>query len=308
MTPPTIFEPGRSVNLGPCCRPASADSLVPHPPSGDPAPARGHAGFPRALTGALLFAALCPLALGEEPRARTTNLVVAVDLRPAFTNWGLPLRLQGGRGTCSVFTMAGAIEYALAQPRQHGPVVSVEFLNWASNDATANTHDGGFFSDLWTGYSAHGVCPETDLPYQADYDPKLRPDEAAVKRAKELAKAELRLHWIKPWDVRTGLTPAHFLELRRVLSQRWPVAGGFRWPKREQWQDGVLRMVPPADVFDGHSVLLVGFRDDAGQPGGGVFLIRNSGGGAHDAALPYEYVRAYMNDALWIEPAPPESQ
>jgi hypothetical protein len=31
------------------------------------------------------------------------------------------------------------------------------------------------------------------------------------------------------------------------------------------------------------------------------FLIRNSGGGAHDGAMSFEYVRAYMNDALWID-------
>lgn len=268
-----------------------------------PAWARSSMG---ALLLALALAKSPATGLGAEPAARATNVVAAIDLRPAFTNWGLPLRLQGDRGTCSVFTMAGAIECALAQPQpqRHGLVVSVEFLNWASNAATANEFDGGFFSDLWAGYLAHGVCPEADLPYRPNYDPKLEPDEQARQRAKALSRPELRLHWIKPWDARTDLTEAQFQELRQTLLQRWPVAGGFRWPKREHWEGNVLRMVPPEDVFDGHSVLLVGFKDDATQPGGGVFLIRNSGGGAHDAALPYDYVRAYMNDALWIDPAP----
>jgi C1A family cysteine protease len=58
-------------------------------------------------------------------------------------------------------------------------------------------------------------------------------------------------------------------------------------------------MCPPEDVFDGHSVLLVGYKDDATQPGG-VFIIHNSGGGSREGYLPYEYVRAYMNDAAWI--------
>ena len=66
----------------------------------------------------------------------------------------------------------------------------------------------------------------------------------------------------------------------------------------------VLQMVPAAEVFDGHSVLLVGFKDDPAQPGGGVFLIRNSGGGVHDGSMPYQYACAYVNDAAWIEPAP----
>jgi len=53
-------------------------------------------------------------------------------------------------------------------------------------------------------------------------------------------------------------------------------------------------------VFDGHSVLIVGYRDDAQQPGGGLFLVRNSGGDGSDGALSYAYVQDYMNDAAWI--------
>ncbi len=53
--------------------------------------------------------------------------------------------------------------------------------------------------------------------------------------------------------------------------------------------------------MDGHSVLLVGYRDDKTQPGGGVFLIRNSAGPSRDGMMTYEYVRAYLNDAAWID-------
>ena len=34
---------------------------------------------------------------------------------------------------------------------------------------------------------------------------------------------------------------------------------------------------------------------------GGVFLVRNSSKGPRNGAMSYEYVRAYMNDALWID-------
>ena len=60
----------------------------------------------------------------------------SIDLRPVFANWGLPVRLQGGRGTCSVFTVTSALEYALASQQRHGTPVSVEDLNWAANQAT----------------------------------------------------------------------------------------------------------------------------------------------------------------------------
>jgi hypothetical protein len=251
----------------------------------------------------LLLAGFGALALGAERAAPLADDATAVDLRAAFTNWGLTQRFQGARGTCSVFTLTGALEYALARQRGQGAVLSVEFLNWASNAATANSSDGGFFSDLWAGFAAYGICPETDWPYHRSFDPKLQPDTAVLQRAEALRKTGLRLDWIKPWNVRTGLTDQQFQGLKRVLRQRWPVCGGFRWPRAERWAEGVLQMAPPDRVFDGHSVLLVGYRDESEQAGGGVFLVRNSGGGVHDGALSYEYVRAYMNDAAWIGPA-----
>ena len=56
-------------------------------------------------------------------------------------------------------------------------------------------------------------------------------------------------------------------------------------------------------------MLLVGYRDDPARPGGGVFLAWNSGKGLRDAAMSYQYVRRYMNDAVWIDGgAKPPSQ
>jgi hypothetical protein len=266
---------------------------------------RSHRGI---LLPVLVLALMLTLRLSEARAAETvptpTNQTASVDLRPTFKKWGLPLRSQGHRGTCSVFALTGAMEYAVAQRQQRGTLLSVEFLNWASNQATDNLHDGGFFSDLWAGYVAHGICPEITLPYSADYNAQLRPDDKVRQRAKDSITAGLQLHWIKPWNVRTGLTETQLQEIKRTLSRGWPVCGGLRWPKREQWKQNILQFAAPGEVFDGHSVLLVGFRDDPLQPGGGVFLIRNSGGGAPDAALTYEYVRAYMNDAVWIDADP----
>jgi hypothetical protein len=229
-------------------------------------------------------------------------LAQSVDLRPAFGKWGLPLRQQGARGTCSVFTMTGAIEYALAEQRGTGTVLSVEFLNWAAHQGKANPGDGGYFSDLWTGYEQFGICAETNLAYRPAFDPALRPDEQALAAAREIRRVNLRLEWIKSWEVKTGLTDEQFLNLQRTLAAGWPVCAGFRWPKHEVWHEQILQMVPAVDVFDGHSILLVGYREDQAQPGGGVFLIRNTGGGAVDGAVPFEYVRAYVNDAASVKP------
>lgn len=226
----------------------------------------------------------------------------AVDLRSAFDKWGLERRVQGNRPTCSVFAVTGALEYAMAHKQGHGTRLSVEYLNWASNQALGSSDDGSFFSDLWKGFTLQGACPESDMPYQDEFNPAASPSEAAKDHARQMHELGLQLHWIKRWNPNTGLTEEHLTAIKRVLRNGWPVCGGFRWPKKPvQWKDDVLPTPPPEDVFDGHSLLLVGYCDDPGQPGGGMFVFRNSNTGGRDGYMTYEYANAYMNDAVWID-------
>lgn len=224
-----------------------------------------------------------------------------VDLRPAFVDKGLSMRAQGHRGTCSVFAVTGAIEYALACERPLRPVLSVEFLNWASNQVLHENQDGGFFSDLWTGFLQYGLCAEAEFPYAPQYDMQRTPSPSAMEQARALVGQGWQMHWIKRWNVQTGLTDDQFLEIKQTLARQRPVCAGMRWPKAARWERGVLQMAPAAEVFDGHSVLLVGYRDDDQLAGGGVFLTRDSGRGDQEGALLYAYARAYFNDAVWIE-------
>ena len=237
----------------------------------------------------------------EAKDAKAADAATSADLRPAFEKWGLPPRVQGGRGTCSVFTMTGALEYALASHAGEGTRLSVEYLNWAKNVALIRTQDGGKFSDLWAGFLESGICPDAAMPYQSNYDWKNSPSPDARAYAKKLVRGDFRMHWIKPWDASTGVTDEQFQQIRQVLRKGWPVCGGFRWPKAPNWKEGVLQMAPPEGVFDGHSVLLVGYRDDAKLPGGGAFMLRNSQTNRDDGSMCYEYARAYLNDALWID-------
>ncbi|MHB1036052.1 MAG: DUF2961 domain-containing protein [Pirellulales bacterium] len=230
---------------------------------------------------------------GDQPQS--------LDLRPAFEKWSLDPRVQGGRGTCSVFAVTGALEYAVATKQGRATRLSVEFLNWASNKATKSAEDGGFFSDLWKGYTTYGVAPEKEMPYQDRFDRAIQPSPSALAAAESVRDLALRLHWIKEWNPNHGLSAEQLDDVKKTLSRRWPVCGGFLWPKQERWEKGVLQMCPRDQVRDGHSVLLVGFRDDPAQPGGGVVLIRNSSGKSRDGLLSYEYLRAYMNDAVWID-------
>jgi hypothetical protein len=239
-----------------------------------------------------------PPSAGKKPDSRP-----AVDLRPILQRWKLDARCQGGRGTCSVFAMNAVIEYAVATKQQCGTRLSVEFLNWASNEAVGAAVDGGCFSELWDGYAAHGVCPEADMPYAESFDPARKPDKKSIADAKKIHALGLQLHWIKQWDPSRGVNDEQLAEIKRTLKRRWPVCGGFLWPKHEGhwWKNDVLQKCPRRAVMDGHSIMLVGYRDDKTQPGGGVFLIRNSAGPSRDGMMTYEYVRAYMNDAAWID-------
>ena len=249
------------------------------------------------------------LSHGQEPASVSSaqTLPASVDLRAAFDKWGLARRTQGKRGTCSVFTVVGALEFAAANERHHGERFSVEFLNWGANKILGEYEDGGFFSDLWKAFEVYGVCSEQKLPYRAEFDRALSPGPEVLAEAKTRLALGLRHHWIKEWNVKTGLTDEHLLAIKRTLIQGWPVCGGFRWPKQPKWSEDVLQMCPADAVFDGHSVLLAGFRDDTNQPGGGVFLFRNTNNGGRDGSMPYAYAQAYMNDAVWIDSAAPVS-
>lgn len=253
------------------------------------------------VAGWLLSQSLLAAAVLDSP-ADVDSPASDVDLRPAFEKWGLGPRVQGKRPTCSVFAVAGALEYALAGKQGRGTPLSVDYLNWASNQAVGEKNDGSFFSDLWRGFTIYGVCPEGDMPYQNEFDPNRTPSEEAKDHARQIHEIGLRRHWIKPWNPNTGLTEKHLAKIKQVLGRQWPVCGGFRWPKKPfEWKNDVLPTPPPEGVFDGHSLLLVGYRDDPKQAGGGMFVFRNSNNNGREGYMTYAYARAYMNDAVWFD-------
>ena len=249
-------------------------------------------------TSLLRFATVAVL-LGWMAGARAAELPAEADLRPVMKAWDLGPRSQGKRPTCSVFTFTGGLEFALGKARKKGERLSVDYVNWAANQEREKARDGGFFSDMWKGFARHGVCAEDEMPYGKKFDAERNPDEKAAGSAKGTMALELSDNWIKKWNPKTGLSEGEFASIKETLNAGWPVCGGFRWPNHAAWKDGVLQVCGEEDVFDGHSVLLVGYRDDSAQPGGGVFLIRDSGSG-EDRAMPYGYAKSFMNDALWI--------
>jgi hypothetical protein len=263
-------------------------------------------GFPwmgrRIGRGAVLLLLGFFATMQEGQPADAGSSVRQADLQPVFKKWGLGPRCQGNRDTCSVFVLTGALEYARASREDRGTTLSVEFLNWASNQAVGQARDGGFFAELWKGFSSYGICPEPDMPYQNAFDSNRAPSPEAKEHARPMLETGYRLHWIKRWDPRTGVNEKELGRIKQTLDRQWPVCGGFRWPLNPvQGKDDVLEMPPPEGVADGHSVLLVGYRDDPEQPGGGTFLFRNTNNDGREGRMTYAYAGAYMNDAAWVD-------
>lgn len=227
---------------------------------------------------ALLVCAACASAPALARLAPTAD---GADLRPLFRELKLPIRPQGARGACSVFTVTGALEFALSKQRRGPVILSPEYLNWATNQVIGNrTEDRGqFFADLWRGFERHGICLEAEMPYAPRFYAEYLPSRRAERTAAAIRGQGPRMHWIKPNDGMTGITEGHLTAIQRVLRAGWPVCAGSY-----------------------HSVLIVAYRQDPALPGGGTFVIRDSGSGL-EGTMSFEEARARLCDVLWIEAA-----
>ncbi len=231
------------------------------------------------------------------------------DLRPLFEKYGIGIYDQGKRGTCSVFALIGLLEFEYANSTGVFTPLSVEFLNWASNQLTGETEDGSFFSDAITALYQYGICTNELFPYYIqNYTVKVAPSSEALENARQ--RKGFSVIWIKEWDPETGMTDEQIKQVKEQILNEHPVAIGFQWPiKNDRYRktvDGVMYFPPREGVFDGHSVIIIGFRDDPDLPGGGYFIFKNSHGEEYGeegyGKMPYEYLRKYANDGVAIHP------
>src|SRR5215213_6739771 len=295
---------------------------------------------PRISRAAALAAALCaaaPLAQAQRPapapqrvqqiRLRPQRLparpVLVKIVRPKFELNNKPevdlreeakalgvyaTRAQGDRNTCSVFAMSFLLDFMYAKHfNLKNADYSEEFLNLASNLAIGQKSDGGFFDAIDMGYQKYGDVGEAVAPYKVSFDPNLTYPAGTMSTAASLAP-RLKPHFIKEWDVNTGLLPSQLLGIIFQLKQGRPVAAGLRWPKEGKFKTdtvlGVTMMTAPApaDVFDGHSIAFVGYKVSDNFPGGGYLVFRNSwGSGFMEEGYGYmsfDYANKYTNDAV----------
>lgn len=221
-----------------------------------------------------------------------------VDHRHWFDQAGLP-PLQQEPDFCSLYTVGAALEHAFGH-RETPAAFSTAFLAWA-RDHVGGERGGSNFSYIAAGVSRFGVCRRDLMPEVGE------PSRAALDDAE--SRRDVEAQWIKFWDVKSGFTGDELEACRASLASGRLVALGTRWPRNLEFSEGAVMAVPaPEDVFDGHCVTLVGYRDQPAMPGGGAFHFRNSWGtGWGDGGygwMPYAYLERYGNDAFTVAVGP----
>lgn len=212
------------------------------------------------------------------PNAATSKTVTSIDLRGEFSKYGLPIKPQGRRNTCQVFTFTGAIEYALARGGGYnGLRLSEEYLNWAADEVAGEKDDGGSYEELLQAFDTWGIASERYMPYQARYNTNLKPSQLALTSAREIWNLGFKRHWVAQRTI-NGLTVEHINAMRKVLASGWPLCA----------------------YGHEHSILIVGFQDDPKMPGGGQFITRNSATQRYETIF-YEASKSEFGSVLWIE-------
>ncbi len=254
----------------------------------------------RLLSFIVLIVPLLPVNLGW---CQENSLPPQVDLSTEFRKLALPPRVQGNRDVCSLFAMTGlaSFEYARSQPDVHTPL-SEEYLIWAAQKATGKSGDQAMFYEAVCGLNRLGICADRLMPYANTTDAHRRPSAQAQAEA-HLLSERWNVIWIKRWDLKNPLTDHQLHQIKAALAAHHPVACGMRWPKKDQGSR-LMHVLSPAEVEDGHSILMTGYVEDPVEIGGGKFLFRNSWGtgwGNHGyGEMSFGYARAYMNDGLWM--------
>jgi len=229
---------------------------------------------------------------------------------PELEKGGLTALDQGDRDDCSLFAITGVAELeSFRRPATPHERLSEEYLIWASRQFSGNKDDQAMFYEAVAGLNALGVCPAEAMPYARKPDLSLKPSPEAIEQAREL-RERWNVHWIKRWSVDSRLSEQELDSIKAALAKGHAVACGLRWPK-DLKGSALLAPPKPDQVFDGHSIMLVGYEDAPGG-NGGKFTFRNSSGPGWGengyGTISYAYARTYANDALWLQLGPPGSE
>ena len=247
----------------------------------------------------------------------------SVDLRPQIHQLGMIPRDQAPRGTCTIFATTFLIEYWTGRANGLKNVdFSEEYLAAAARRASTDKSNNYFFSEAAQGYEEYGIVGEQDVPYQkvnpinTGYLQDNSPATLALleKGKKERILESEVLIGINNAQNKPGLSDEQFRRILTELDAQNPVAVGYAGCNNNSYATKANLAVPILTACVGesysfaHTVPLVGYVLQSDIPGGGYFIIRDSGGPtAGDAGYRYmgfEYIKRNVYDVLIFSKTP----
>lgn len=236
-----------------------------------------------------------------------TQLGRSADLRPTILNYDIKVKEQGSRNTCSVFAVTFLLEYMTAKSAgKTGVDFSEEYLNFVTNKVKGQVDDGDFFENIAAGYRDYGIVNESVLPYKTAFDENYAAPDTMLQSGK--ANRFLKLSMIRGNDGTWGLTDAHIDSMMKSLDAGIPISGGFKVTSDSNLETkkfGNITMwysLKNKEDFGGHSMPIVGYRSSPLIPGGGYFVVRNSGGSGWGdngyGYISFEYARNFIADVI----------
>lgn len=242
-----------------------------------------------------LFAASLE-ALGPEPEAEEQPLAQAPILVDCIACMR-PIRNQGARGTCVAHAVAAVFECLQLRDTGHAVDLSPQFLYWSAKQHDGNSTSGGTFIRVATDRAVKdGICEETDWPYFPSGIPGNESQDPSPPGAATAASHRRAANVV-------AITPKSSAAVRQSLDNQIPIA--FSIPVYAYWvsPNGKVPMpIPGAPRIGGHAMCAAGYLLDAGAPGGGFVVAKNSWGtaraplspaGAGYYYVPFDYIDQY---------------
>lgn len=217
-----------------------------------------------------------------------TTLPSQVDLRTTCS----PVEDQGQLGSCTANALVGALEFLECKDKVKFVNLSRLFVYYNERviEGTVNADSGAMLRDGIKTLAKHGVCSETNWPYNIANFSKKPPRGCYQEAEKYQILSYARLNTLD--------------EMRATLAEGFPFVFGFSvyesFESAQVAKTGVMNMPEAGErQLGGHAVLAVGY-DDATKR----FLVRNSWGTGWGTkgyfTMPYAYMQdRNLSDDFW---------
>lgn len=237
------------------------------------------------------------------------TLEASVDFRPKMSDYGLWVRDQGDRESCSVFAINSAIEYQNAEVTGKPIRFSEEFIIWATDSVTGNAalskkynlnsyarNIDFTFGDVVKAITQYGLLPADKLPNYLG-GPIKQPSTETLEQARTYLNVVI--HTIPGDDNASVLA-----NIIHAINAGYPVPIGSSWVRVATWRSGHLDKQKPDQDYP-HAVTLVGYKCETGKIQDTVFIFKNSWGirwGIDGyGTVSYAYLRQNMTRCVLLD-------